>query len=264
MLSHVIPDKYGGMDERKECLYALEALSVSMNRQSSLRPEFVIDSLAELPFFFSFPYHFASPIKMTILVLGGRGTTSSRISPLLSAAKVPFLIASRSSDPDTPYIQATFDWLDEKTYGNPFETASSNGLDSISGVYMVSPPILDVAPPMNAFIDFAREKGVKRFVLMSASTITMGDVAMGKVHERIASLDDVEWAVLRPTWFMGMYYLELISYLPGFLTNRMQIISPRRPSVRLLKRRIRYTPRQAMGRYPLYLQMISRASRSMR
>lgn len=140
---------------------------------------------------------------MSILVLGGRGITASRVSSLLSAAKMPFLIASRSSDPDTPYIQAIFDWVDEKTYGNPFETASSNGLDPISAIYMVAPPIMDMVPPMNAFIDYAREKGVKRFVLMSASTIKKGDVAMGKVHERIASFSDVEWAVLRPTWFMG-------------------------------------------------------------
>lgn len=162
---------------------------------------------------------------MTILVLGGRGITSSRVSSLLDAAKVPFLIASRSSDPNTPYVQAKFDWLDENTYGNPFETASSNGLGSISGVYIVSPPIMDMVPPMNAFVDFARAKGVKRFVLMSASTLKMGDVAMGKVHEHIASLGDVEWAVLRPTWFMGMCCLDLlIIYLLWFLTGRREFL----------------------------------------
>lgn len=107
---------------------------------------------------------------MTILVLGGRGTTSSHVFALLSAAKDPFLIASRSDDPNTPYVQAKFDWLDASTYANPFEVATNSGLGSITGTYVVAPPILDMVPPMKAFIDFARERGVKRFVLLSAST----------------------------------------------------------------------------------------------
>jgi festuclavine dehydrogenase len=57
---------------------------------------------------------------------------------------------------------------------------------------------------MKAFIDLAVEKGVKRFVLLSASVLDVGDgPMMGKVSKYISSLG-VKWAILRPTWFMGM------------------------------------------------------------
>lgn len=37
-----------------------------------------------------------------------------------------------------------------------------------------------MVPPMKAFVDFAREKGVKRFVLLSASMFEMGVQRWGK------------------------------------------------------------------------------------
>lgn len=32
---------------------------------------------------------------------------------------------------------------------------------------------------------------------------------MGTIHEYLASLENVEWAALRPTWFMGRNTLAL-------------------------------------------------------
>jgi len=55
---------------------------------------------------------------------------------------------------------------------------------------------------MKDFIDFAIQKGVKRMVLLSASTFEAGGMAMGEVHAYLKGLDGIEWAVLRPTWFM--------------------------------------------------------------
>lgn len=141
---------------------------------------------------------------MTILLLGGRGKTTSRIAPLLHAANLPFLVASRSTSPDSPYKQAHFDWLDETTYGNPLKACAEEGMDPISAVWLVPPPIYEMGPPMNKFVDFARSKGVGRFVLLSATIIEKGGEAMGQVHEYLASLKGIEFVVLRPTWFMGM------------------------------------------------------------
>jgi hypothetical protein len=57
---------------------------------------------------------------------------------------------------------------------------------------------------MKAFINLATEKGVRRFVLLSASLLDVGDgPIMAQVSQYIASLG-VEWAVLRPSWVMGM------------------------------------------------------------
>ncbi|KAI1214328.1 putative ergot alkaloid A [Annulohypoxylon truncatum] len=139
---------------------------------------------------------------MTILLLGGRGKTASRISSLIHDAHLPFLVASRSTNPNSPYQQAAFDWTKADTYENPFTKASAEGMAPISEVYLVPPPIFDLAPPMIRFVDFARKRNVKKFVLLSASTIEKGGPAMGQVHEYLDSLKNVEYTVLRPTWFM--------------------------------------------------------------
>ncbi|KAI1478846.1 putative ergot alkaloid A [Daldinia eschscholtzii] len=139
---------------------------------------------------------------MTILLLGGRGKTASRIASLLHDAGRPFLVASRSTTTDSPYRQAVFDWTKPNTYENPFAKALAEGLSPISAVYLVPPPISDVAPCMISFVNFAVKRGVKRFVLLSASTIEKGGPAMGQVHQHLDSLNNIEYAVLRPTWFM--------------------------------------------------------------
>ena len=58
---------------------------------------------------------------------------------------------------------------------------------------------------MKAFIDFARGKGVCRFVLLSATSVGKDAPMMGEVHGYLEGLQDVEWTVLRPTWFMGTF-----------------------------------------------------------
>ncbi|KAK2807527.1 hypothetical protein FQN50_005395 [Emmonsiellopsis sp. PD_5] len=153
---------------------------------------------------------------MTILLLGGRGKTSTRLAALLSAANIPFLLASRttSSTTNPPHPQAKFDWLDESTWDTPFAVATAtqhqNEMNSsaavFSAVYLVAPQVLDMVPLMNRFVDFARGKGVRRFVLLSGSPLEKGGAAMGGVHGYLAELGElgegVEWAVLRPSWFM--------------------------------------------------------------
>ena len=103
------------------------------------------------------------------------------------------------SPPAAPKFPTTrFDWLDDTTWEAPFQQTSGQ----ISAVYLVSPPVTDPLPPMSRFIDFARARGVRRFVLLTASAIPRGGIGMGKVHDYLASLG-VEYCVLRPTWFMG-------------------------------------------------------------
>ena len=151
---------------------------------------------------------------MTILVTGSTGNTSSRVASLLHAASHPFLITTRKDVPSVevpalthpktvPAFQAPavrFDWTDESTYGNPFEEAS------IKAVYMVAPSgIGEPAPIIKKFIDYAMSRGVRRFVVLSATVVPEGGPFIGPVHEYLHRLGDegkVEWGVLRPTWFM--------------------------------------------------------------
>ncbi len=137
----------------------------------------------------------------SILLTGGTGKISSRITPLLSSNGNTILVASRSGkSPSLPNaIGVKFDWLDSETYANPFSHSQ------ITSIFLVAPPIMDCLPPMKAFIDLAVEKGVKRFVLLSASVMDVGDgPMMGQVSKYLSGLG-VEWTVLRPTWFMGVY-----------------------------------------------------------
>ncbi len=135
---------------------------------------------------------------MTVLITGGKGKTASRLARLLKDGNKPFLVASRSGgNPTDGFPSCRFDWLDATTYAIPWSK-----VEEITSVYLVPPLVLDMVPPMKAFIDYCREKGVKRFVLLSASVVEPGGPAAGKVHEYLARIG-VDYCVLRPTWFMG-------------------------------------------------------------
>ncbi|GIK05146.1 hypothetical protein Aspvir_009248 [Aspergillus viridinutans] len=139
---------------------------------------------------------------MTILVLGGRGKTASRLSLLLHNAGVPFLVGSSSTSPVGPYKMTHFDWLNEDTWTNGFLRASLDGMDPISAVYLVGGHAPELVDPGLRFINFARARGVNRFVLLSASNVDKGTHSMGILHAHLDTLEDVQYVVLRPTWFM--------------------------------------------------------------
>ncbi|KIV95362.1 hypothetical protein, variant [Exophiala mesophila] len=140
---------------------------------------------------------------MTILVTGGKGTTAKPLAEVLKKNNIPFLVASRSSSGQG---QVRFDWCDESTYELPFQAAT----DPITAIYMVAPKVPDVFERMKAFIDFARGKGVKRFVLLSATPVPMGGPMYGKVHEYLTQIG-VEYGVVRPTWFMDNLIMDVFN-----------------------------------------------------
>ncbi|KAG7139004.1 Festuclavine synthase II like protein [Verticillium longisporum] len=138
-----------------------------------------------------------------VLLLGGTGKVARSIAALLAKTDMPTIQASRSgatTEPDATNISGVaFDWHDETTYAKALAATPR-------AVFLVAPPILDSFSPMSAFINIAREKGVRRFVLLSSSALEADEegVAMGKVHAYLKALDDegrTEWAALRPTWF---------------------------------------------------------------
>lgn len=136
---------------------------------------------------------------MTILLTGGTGRTATAVARRLSEAGIPFLVLPRSSSSSTPFESCRFDWDDETTFNIPFSKAAA-----IDAVYIVVPITVvdDQAKPITAFIDFARRKGVKRFVALSMSNAEPGKRIMGAVHAHLKSSGS-EYAVLRPTWYMG-------------------------------------------------------------
>jgi uncharacterized protein YbjT (DUF2867 family) len=167
----------------------------------------------------------ASTPRPAILVLGGTGKVGSRIVRQLRSYDTNHLVlvASRNatkqqSEDDDKVRHVTFDWDNTDTWSNPFSALPAG--TTLSAVYIIAPGSLNAETLMNGFVDFAHERGVRRFVLQSASCIEEGGVLMGKVHAHLRELGqkgEVEWAVLRPTWFQRMF---LISFDIFFCLNR--------------------------------------------
>ena len=130
-------------------------------------------------------------MRNTILITGGTGTTGRRISAQLAARRLDHRVATRR--PKAAH-DVRFDWNDGASW--------SAALESVSSIYLVAPSgVAEPLPAMIPFMELAIRAGVKRFVLLSASSLEAGGPMMGAVH---AWLRDhaPEWVVLRPTWFM--------------------------------------------------------------
>lgn len=127
----------------------------------------------------------------TILVTGGTGTTGRRITAQLAARGLRYRAATRSPRAEN---HIRFDWADETTYA-----AAQDGVGSI---YLVAPSgIAEPLPVMIPFMERAMRAGVRRFVLLSASSLDADGPMMGAVHTWLRD-HAPEWVVLRPTWFM--------------------------------------------------------------
>ncbi len=133
-----------------------------------------------------------------VLVTGATGNTGGALVAALRAMGVPVTAASRNPVDDSAHTSARFDWYDPDTFD-----AALTGADR---VYLVPPP-LDPEPvkAMAPFLSRAREQGVRRAVLLSASVIEAGGPGAGQVHALLPDLF-TEWAVLRPSWFMQNFF----------------------------------------------------------
>ena len=136
-----------------------------------------------------------------ILLTGGTGKTSQHLAPLLEKANQHVLLTSRSGtvEPYQPSRPVLFDWEKISTHQHPFTVAGS---DHIDRVFLVLPMKVGLFPHVKAFIDLAISKGVKRFVLLSATVCDLGETDMGCTHEYLMK-SGVQYCVLKPTWFAG-------------------------------------------------------------
>ncbi|KAJ3517514.1 hypothetical protein NLJ89_g451 [Agrocybe chaxingu] len=133
---------------------------------------------------------------MTILITGGTGKTGLALARLLHAANYNVLIATRKGVAPEPFKAVTFDWSDHSTFESPFKADAH-----IDRVYLIAPTVMEPLVDMKPFIDLAITKGVKRFVLVTATQAEKGGPIYGKVHEYLVEIG-VDYAVLRPTWFI--------------------------------------------------------------
>ncbi|ETS80893.1 hypothetical protein PFICI_08422 [Pestalotiopsis fici W106-1] len=134
---------------------------------------------------------------MSVLLIGGTGKTALRVAALLSESNRAFLLASRRGPDAAPsqYPAIKFDWTVESTWGRAFE------IGPVESVYLMEPQVAQPWVPMIKFVDFARQKGVKRFVLCAGTSTAIGKDGMGRVWEHFIQTG-VDYCVLRPSWFM--------------------------------------------------------------
>lgn len=156
---------------------------------------------------------------MTILITGSRGKTSSHLATLLQPTH-NILVASRTPPISPAHSTVRFDWNDEATFTNPFDHATARK-EAISAVYLVAPETPDASALVIRFIHFARNRGVQRFVLLSAWELEMGsDMLAGKAHEKLEKLgreEGLEWAVSAYTCFV-------VCFSPGPLSDRVSAL----------------------------------------
>jgi uncharacterized protein YbjT (DUF2867 family) len=133
---------------------------------------------------------------VTVLVTGGTGTTGSRVATALRERDVPVRVASRRPTAG----QVRFEWADPATH--------AAALDGVRTVYLVAPVgVADPAPLVGPFLDSARERGVRRVVLLSSSAVPEGAPGLGELH-RMVRAGVPEPTVLRPSWFMQNFLGE--------------------------------------------------------
>ena len=131
------------------------------------------------------------------LVLGGSGKTGRRIVQRLASRGIPTRVGSRSNSP-------SFDWSKPENWDAV--------LDGVSTVYISYSP--DLAIPgatesIQQFVDKAVEHGVSRLVLLSGR----GEEE-AQACEKIVQAADLEWTIVRSSWFMQNFsegeFLQLV------------------------------------------------------
>jgi uncharacterized protein YbjT (DUF2867 family) len=121
---------------------------------------------------------------MTALIIGGTGTTGSRLASLLPGARVG---TRKPVLPD----HVRFDWDVPAT----FDAA----LDGIDRLYLIPPVgVVDPLPVVESLL--ARARLVRRVVLLSSSAVPESATGMGALPALVRTVP--EWTVLRPSWFM--------------------------------------------------------------
>ncbi|NBE91976.1 NAD-dependent epimerase/dehydratase family protein [Nonomuraea sp. KC401] len=130
---------------------------------------------------------------MNVLVIGGTGTTGSRVAAQLGEQGAAVRVATRSPAAGDP-AHVRFDWNDPDTH--------RTAVAGVDGIYLIAPAgSLDPAPLVRSFLTGAVDTGVRRVVLLSASALPEDAPGIGALPRTVRATVP-EWAILRPSWFM--------------------------------------------------------------
>lgn len=193
---------------------------------------------------------------MTILLTGSAGKTAAPLAELLTPDN-RILVASRRPPSDGKHSTVQFDWLDDSTWANVFLHAEAQACP-ISAVYLVLPDLAEARQNALPFVRLCRSHGVRRFVLLSAWENPEGGALLGGVHAELKAMgvkEGVEWAVLRPHFFMGRLVPALLWPVSDDADTPQRISSKRIIST-LSRMSARSTRERARPEYPSSLPEI--------
>ncbi|WP_137787709.1 NAD(P)H-binding protein [Sphingomonas sp. 3P27F8] len=133
----------------------------------------------------------------SILVTKATGTTGRHVASGLATRGIAVKAASRN--PAIPVeggaVPVVFDWDDRSTW--------AAALDGVEAVYVVKPESEDVTGIIRDFVGLAEESGAARIVLLSEiAAETRADDAHELQVERVVEQSKLDYAILRPNWFM--------------------------------------------------------------
>ncbi|RXW20225.1 hypothetical protein EST38_g5631 [Candolleomyces aberdarensis] len=140
---------------------------------------------------------------MTTFITGGASQIGLGLARRLKEADRSVLFGSRAGRGTDGFTWVPFDWDDASTFENAFKRQDIKPVES---VYILPAMAIDPLPKVAPFIDLAIKKGVKRFVLISASECVKGGPEMGAVHGYLEKVvlekrGLIDYVALRPTWF---------------------------------------------------------------
>jgi len=122
--------------------------------------------------------------KTPILIIGKHGKTGSRVNQRLQALGLSTRAVSRSTTP-------AFDWEDSSTW--------QKALEGISTAYVTYQPDLampDAENTIKAFVNLARDSGLKHIVLLSGR----GEQGAERA-ENVLRNSGLSWNIVRASWF---------------------------------------------------------------
>jgi len=144
----------------------------------------------------------------TVLVLGGTGTTGSRLVPKLAELGLCVRSAARRG------ADVRFDWNDPTTY--------RPALEGVDRVYLMT-PVLEQAELIDLvgnFLDQAAAAGVQHATYLSAYGMEAAPPEVGPraVELELSSRHDFTHSIVRPAWFMQNFSEGHLVPVDGFIT----------------------------------------------
>ncbi|KAG6915370.1 hypothetical protein DXG01_011799 [Tephrocybe rancida] len=133
--------------------------------------------------------------KPSILIIGASGTVGSAVVKRFDKeGRTGDILLTYFSRPlPQPYHSIKFDWSDPTTFDPAFDDKYA-----ITTLFILFPmSIFDTLGKSKKFLDEAKARGVKRFVVLSGTLLDKGTKPIGDVHEYIVDTLKVDYSILR-------------------------------------------------------------------